>query len=1446
MLQLGDCEYIHLLVIHHIICDFWSLNVLFEELSIIYDAYCRGENSPLPELQIQYADYAEWERDYLQGPKGISQLAYWKQQLSELPTLQLPTDWPRPALPSYVGQSHYFTLPASLYSGLLDLSRKENLTLFMTTLGAFQVLLHRYSGQNDIVVGSPVANRGRSEIEGVIGFFVNSLVLRLDLSGNPSFRELLRRVRKTALDAFANQDIPFEKLVHELRPDRNASHNPLFQVHFQLFAANGGRFSDNVALEASEGELFGDPLEGEPFEIEAGTSKFDLALDLWEDEDGIEAQFEYAVELFEEETIARMASHFQVILEGIVKDPDRPISKLPLLTERELQQALREWNSTKTDWGPEKCLHQLFEAQAECMPDAVALAFREEIVTYAVLNGRANQLANYLRTVGVGPETIVAICLERSVEMVVGVLGILKAGAAYLPLDPYEPGERLREMLQEAGGPFILTQHHLSQSVLPPTLQHFSLDADWEKVAPFSDASPPVDVCVNNLAYVIYTSGSLGKPKGVMVDHRAVCNHLLWMQNAFPLTPSDRVLLKYPFNFDASIVEMFGTLLAGAQLIIVEPYEHWDVREFLRVLTEEQVTVLDVVPSMLEALIDQDGFPACGSLRRVICGGEALSSELRDRFFAHCDAELHNIYGPTEAAIGAASWTCFPDDTAESVPIGRPGANMQIYLLDPYLNPVPVGVPGEIHIGGDGLARGYLNQPELTSEKFVPNPFSELPDARMYRTGDMARFLPDGTLEYLGRSDHQVKMRGYRIEPGEVESVLAHHPSVNTCLVLSMNDEAEHNRLIAYVVPTEPESELWPSLGEYDVYDETLYYAMTHDDLRNAAYRTAIFNQVKDKVVLDIGTGRDAVLARFCVEGQAKHVYAIEIDETALHRAQKLIDELGLAQQITLLHGNSTCVQLPEQVDVCVSEILGTIGSSEGVVPILNDARRFLKSGGAIIPRRCVTLIAPISLPTNLARSLTLSATPRDYVERVFDKMGYTFDLRICIKNFPQSNLLAEPEIYEDLCFGNFIPPNNEGGAKFIINQDSELAGFLLWLNVYPGGEEFIDSLRGKSNWLPVFFPVFYPGCKVSKGDSIEMTYSRRHGDGGRTPDYELKGVLSRREQESVEFNYSSPHHAEGFRHNSFYQSLFADFKSTARGQSNEAFSETYGVLEDRTRSLVPDLRKFLRERLPHYMLPTSFVILEEFPITPTGKVDRLALQALKKPKLKRGQDYVPPRNVTERVLVEIWSELLGVEHVGIDDDFFELGGDSILSIQVVARANQAGIRFRPAQLFEYKTISEIAAVAGSTPEIRAEQGVLMGAVPLTPIQHWFFEQDLCDAHHYTQSALIEMPSSVDFAKLRIALERVVTHHDALRLRFSRSESGWQQHFSEGKEAVTVERLDLSLSSEEERDSAFAKQAAQLQSSLNLAEGPLIRAALIEVESLKGNIFIARGPSSRN
>nr|WP_017314620.1 non-ribosomal peptide synthetase [Mastigocladopsis repens] len=796
LLQISPQEHILQLVMHHIATDGWSTSILFEQLTTLYQAFLTGSLNPLPELPIQYADYAVWQRQWLEGEVIENQLKYWKQQLAgATPVLELPTDRPRPLVQTRQGAKQSFVLPKNLSSSLNVLSRQEGVTLFMTLLAAFQTLLYRYSGQQDILVGSPTAGRNREEIEGLIGFFVNTLVLRTDLSGNPSFRELLQRVRSQALSAYANQDLPFEKLVEELQPERSLSYHPLFQVMFVL---------QNVPRQTLE--LPG--LSICDIEVDNFASQFDLTLSIEETEQGLRGLWEYSTDLFDACTIRRMSGHFQTLLEEVAANPQQHISELPLLTVTERQQLLVEWNDTQADY-QQQCIHQLFEQQVEKTPNAVAVVFEDVEtrhgaslhMTYQQLNTRANQLAHYLKTLGVGPDVLVGICLERSLEMVVGLLGILKAGGAYVPIDPAYPKERLAFILEDTQTPVILTQEKLVNN-LHLGSQVICLDSDWKLIAQHSQENPVCEATVDNLVYVIYTSGSTGKPKGVMVPHRGICNQLHWRQATFKLTEQDKVLQTISLSFDPSVWQIFWTLLFGGQLIMARPGGHQDPAYLVKVMTEQQITVAAFVPSLIRVLLEEKGIENCTSLRHVTSGGEALGVELIERFVERLN--LHNVlincYGPTEASIDTTYWICQRGTDHTIAPIGRAIANVQVYILDENLQPVPVGQSGELHIGGTGLARGYLNRPELTQEKFIPNPFSHEPGARLYKTGDLARYLSDGNIEFLGRIDYQVKLRGFRIELGEIEATIGEHPAVQQILVMVKEDVPGNKRLVAYVV----------------------------------------------------------------------------------------------------------------------------------------------------------------------------------------------------------------------------------------------------------------------------------------------------------------------------------------------------------------------------------------------------------------------------------------------------------------------------------------------------------------------------------------------------------------------------------------------------------------------------------------------------------------------
>jgi len=788
LLRLGSEEHVLLVTMHHIISDGWSIGVLVREVASLYGAYLRGEESALAELPIQYADYAHWQRHWLQGEVLDTQLDYWRAELAGAPTvIDLPIDKSRPPVQTYRGSYQPLQLSAELSAQLRALSRRHGTTLFMTLLAAYDLLLCRYAGQEQVLVGTPIANRKHVETEALIGCFVNTLVMRGDLRGNPSFGELLRRVREMALGAYAHQDLPFEKLVEELQPERDMSRSPLFQTWFV----------QNMPVEMLEFE----GLRLTPMEDTRETVRFELALGFEEHGGTIIGGVEYNHDLYEAETIERMVASYERVLRAVVADPEQRVFELPLLGEAERQQIVEGWNNTRREYGGAETVHQLFEAQVQRSEEALAVVFDGVEVSYGELDRRANQLAHYLRAQEVSAEEAVGVLMERSVEMVVALLGILKAGGAYLPLDPAYPEERLRYMVRDSTMRVVLTQGRLWRETQQEIGHVLRLDEEWEKVARESVERVESGVGPEHLAYVIYTSGSTGTPKGAMNTHAGICNRLSWMQEAYQLWADDRVLQKTPFSFDVSVWEFFWPLITGSRLVLARPGGHLDNAYLIELIKAQQVTTLHFVPSLMQAFLEEAEVESCGSLRRVVCSGEALSIALQRRFFERLEkCELHNLYGPTEAAVDVTYWQCRLDDESRTVPIGKPIANLKIYVLDGRGQPVPVGVVGELHLGGVGVGRGYLGRPELTAERFIPNAFSTEAGARLYRTGDLARYLADGNLEFLGRLDHQVKVRGLRIELGEIEAVLSGHPEITESIVVVQQDKNGEKRLVAYVV----------------------------------------------------------------------------------------------------------------------------------------------------------------------------------------------------------------------------------------------------------------------------------------------------------------------------------------------------------------------------------------------------------------------------------------------------------------------------------------------------------------------------------------------------------------------------------------------------------------------------------------------------------------------
>ena len=824
--RIGEQDYVFLLSMHHIVSDGWSMDVFSRELSTLYRAFVAGLQSPLPELPIQYADFAIWQRKWLRGEVLDRQLGYWKRQLMDLPILQLPTDRPRPLVQSYRGAYLDLKLPESLAEGLRNLSRREGCTLFMTMLAVFQVLLARSTGQIDIAVGCPIANRNRAELELLIGFFVNTLVMRINISQDPSFKELLAKVRETAIAAYAHQDLPFEKLVDELQPDRDLSRNPLFQVVFQL--GHGGAAKDTTR----------DTLP--PIEIRSGTAKFDLRLDVWDEAQSLKARFEYSTDLFDKITIGRLAGHYRTLLEGVVANAVIRVSDLPLLGGAEREILIGDWSGERTEY-PHASIHRLFEAQVKQTSSLIATLYEDHKFSYDELNRRANQLARFLQEIGIDREAPVAVCMERSSVMVVTFLAILKAGAAYVPLDPSYPTARLRFIVDDCGANAVIANSQF-RDVFATSMHLVDLETNQDKIDSMNDDNLACEISAENLAYIMYTSGSTGQPKGACINHRAVIR-LVWNTNYISIDATDRFGQAANAAFDATTFEIWGALLHGGCVVGIPREISLAPQELANCLQQYGITTL----FLTTALFNQVAAEVPGAFRHLktlLVGGSALDPKwVGEVLRVAPPTRFFNAYGPTEnTTFSTAFHITTVLEKATSIPIGRAISNTTTYILDAKMEPVPAGVPGELYLGGDGLARGYLNYPELTAEKFVPDSFSASSSARLYRTGDLVRFRNDGMIEFLGRIDQQVKIRGFRVEIEELETVLSRHPAVQHAAVVAREDAHGDKRLVAYVTPQTQEQildgvpdDIWAKqrIAYWQkIYDEVIYRELSSSNPR--------------------------------------------------------------------------------------------------------------------------------------------------------------------------------------------------------------------------------------------------------------------------------------------------------------------------------------------------------------------------------------------------------------------------------------------------------------------------------------------------------------------------------------------------------------------------------------------------------------------------------------
>jgi len=1083
LFRVSDDDYLLVFNIHHIVTDGWAMPIVTREMEEIYTALARGEPSPLPELRIQYADYSVWQRKHLSGPTLEKLTGFWKGHLEGAPTtLELPTDRPRPTQASHRGAIHRFVFPGTLLDALRAVGRQEHASVNMVFMAGFNLLLQRYSGEDDLVVGTLLGNRNRAELEPLVGYFVNSGAIRTRLHGDPTFREVVRQVRASVLDADAHQELPFDMVVDALKVPRDPGRNPLFQVMYFHHTFVGSHHLDDEQGLAGALNLRSVYQEAEAVLVDVGTAKFDQMWATLEIGGAMPGMVEYATDLFDAATIARMAAHLQALLADACARPDLPVSRLSLLTDDD-RRALERFDATELDT-PFAAVHRRFERQARATPDAPALTHRGRTVTYAALNARANRIARRLGALGAGPERVVGVCLERTPELVAALLAAWKAGAAYVPLDPSYPAARLRALLEDARSPVVIASAARANEIAPVGVRALRLDADAAEIEAEDVSDLGIDAYPSSIAYVLFTSGSTGTPKGVEVTHGCVSNLFRWMRAQLPLEERACVLGSTSTSFDVSVAELFDTLCNGGRIVLVE-----NALELAGLPEAGEIRTAMMVPTAAAELLRQGALPP--GLATLNLGGEAIPAALVDALGATGTVRtIRNLYGPTETTVYSTVSVCVPG--AGKPTIGRPVPNTRGHVLDAAGAPVPPGVPGELFIAGAQVGRGYLGRPALTAERYLPDPFSPVPGARMYRTGDRVRWkesaevrecgsaldpresqrtpaLPHSRtfeLEFLGRIDAQVKVRGHRIEPGEVEAALATHPAVREAAV-AVHGDAGERKLVGYVVPA--------------------------------------------------------------------------------------------------------------------------------------------------------------------------------------------------------------------------------------------------------GAEPTADVLR-----------------------------------------------------------------------------------------------------------------VWLKERLPEYMVPSVFVTMEALPLSTTGKLDRRSLPAPDAGRLQASSGYAPPRTDAEAALAAIWAEVLGVERVGVHDNFFVLGGDSIVSIQIVARANEVGLRVQPRHVFSHQTVAELASIAGRAEEVAAEQEAVAGPVPLTPVQRWFLAQPQPAPEHFNLTLLFRAAAPIDAAALERACAAVLAHHDALRLRFTCTADGWEQANAAPDGRPALERVDLSALPAEGHEAAFTARAADVQRSLELARGPLIRFALFD------------------
>ena len=1331
LLRLGANEDTLIVSLHHIACDGWSLGLFVFELTALYADFAVGKQPTLPDLRIQYADYAMWQREWLSGDVLAGQLGYWKTQLADLPILQLPTDRPRPPTQSYRGATFEFTVEQQTYQALKAFSQREGVSLFMTLLAAFETLLHRYSGQDDIVVGVPISSRNHPELAAIIGFFVNTLVMRNRIVGDPTIRQFLADVRETALQAYAHQDVPFEKLVEELQPERDVSRNPLYQTVFQLFSSLN---SDGVRPEQML----------DIHRVDTGISKFDLRVDLLERATRLDGYFEYSTDLFERSTIERMARHFLQLLGAMVANPDCRLSELPMMSDAEATRIVVDWNRTEAPL-PCACVHELFEAQVQHAPVAIAVQCEHAELTYAQLNERVNQLARCLTTRGVASDVPVAVYMTRCHDWLTAMLAVWKAGGVYTPVDPDYPIDRVRWMLEDCGASIILTRRDLTGALrdrLPRPATVLAIEDLKMELAAMSDRNPRVPIQLSDLAYIIYTSGSSGRPKGVMLRHEGLSNVATAQQQVLRLGAASRVLQSSSISFDASVFEVLMGVASGGCLCIVPP-DLPSGAPLADLLEARRVTIATFSPTLL-ATLPSDSLPA---LQTIVVAGETCSSTLVRLWST--GRRFLNLYGPTEATI----WSTFAECTAgqDRPPIGKPIRNTSTYVLDRNHRPVPIGVMGEVYVGGIGLAAGYLNRPDLTSERFVAVdvrlPGREARSAatqRLYRTGDLGRFTPDGNLEFLGRIDEQVKLRGFRIELGEIESSLKDLDNVQDAAVLLREDAPGKQRIVAYVTraagvesPTHEDVtadwELERVASWKRLYEDSYAHAPVPDDPTfniagwNSSYtglaipESEMVEQVDGTIrklealnasaILEIGCGSGLLLFRLA--RQRDRYVGTDFSGASLEYVRRHLNEASNVELVECGADDLDAVGADPFDLVVMNSVAQYFPSGRYLEQALDAALARVRDGGHIFigDVRNLALLETFHAAVELERS-NAGRTTADVKERVRQRIAEESELVIDPRWFIRfqrahpriQRVKIEPRrgrLHNELTRFRYDVTFEVGSAT-----EMDVPGRTLSWNDLAG----LDDLRRRLHLLEdaVVAVRDVPNARIERevqavarlnGDACprtvgelrrELDATPRHGvepedvwqlaDEGRYEVHVIADASGRMDRYDVVLRERASASRPVVDGGASRDMTPADL---SRALTNVPFGQSR---EDRWTAM---LRTMLQAKLPAHMIPSTFVVLERMPLTPNGKVDRRALPAPDRRRPALPQTFVTARSPVEKVIAAVWQELLGVEKVGVDDNFFDLGGHSLLLVQLHRLLTaKLGIDVSVMDLFRYPTIS--------------------------------------------------------------------------------------------------------------------------------------------------------------